>query len=64
MTLGTTDGAPTSLESPARQIIELDVQGMTCASCAARIEEAEQATQVQAVSTTQPKSPCGDSRPG
>ena len=39
MTLGTTDGAPTSLESPARQIIELDVQGMTCESCAARIEK-------------------------
>ncbi len=40
MTAGTTDGVhPTGLRRPASQIIELDVQGMTCASCAARIEK-------------------------
>lgn len=39
MSVGTTDGVRPETPAPASQIIELDVQGMTCASCAARIEK-------------------------
>ncbi|MDA8437913.1 MAG: heavy metal-associated domain-containing protein, partial [Propionibacterium sp.] len=38
-TTPTLPGVPTTVSAAARRALDLDIQGMTCASCAARIEK-------------------------